>query len=135
MVTSGSSIPRSSEPVTRPRYAEKFRCIGPACEDSCCSGWAVHFDKGAWDRCRSLPAGELRSKVEGSLVRIETAFGVPASALQYAQVKLTESGDCPFLDAERLCQIQVEQGRRRFRSRALRTRECGTGSMGNGSRR
>ncbi|MFK3736293.1 flagellin lysine-N-methylase [Massilia sp. TN1-12] len=28
-----------------PRYTERFRCIGPACEDTCCAGWYIRIDK------------------------------------------------------------------------------------------
>src|ERR1035438_6632799 len=31
--------------LVRPEYAEKFHCIGPACEDSCCVGWRVEIDE------------------------------------------------------------------------------------------
>ena len=26
------------------RYMERFRCIGPECEDNCCYGWSVMVD-------------------------------------------------------------------------------------------
>lgn len=33
--------------LVRPAYADKFRCVGPACEDSCCVGWRVDLDQAA----------------------------------------------------------------------------------------
>jgi len=36
-----------------PRYMERFRCIGPACEDTCCAWWGISVDRRAYDRYRS----------------------------------------------------------------------------------
>ena len=32
-------------PALMPRYTERFRCIGSACEDTCCASWTIHIDK------------------------------------------------------------------------------------------
>ena len=37
-------------------YAERFRCIGSACEDTCCQGWSVPVDQAAYEKYSNLPA-------------------------------------------------------------------------------
>lgn len=48
----------------RPQYAKRFRCIGGACEDACCSGWAVTIDRSTYQKYESYATA-----VEGMLHR------------------------------------------------------------------
>lgn len=103
-------LPATHKSLT-PRYAEKFRCIGPACEDDCCHSWDITLDRPTYERYRALPAGPLRTIVDASvLLRTQT----PATAAQpdrfYGEVKLLPDGACPFLSADRLCRIHTELG-------------------------
>ena len=43
-----------------PRYVERFRCIGPSCEDTCCFGWPVHIDKKTYKAYRKESTPELK---------------------------------------------------------------------------
>jgi lysine-N-methylase len=44
-----------------------FRCIGSACEDTCCQGWNVLIDRGAFEN-QQLPAGPLRALIDASIL-------------------------------------------------------------------
>jgi lysine-N-methylase len=90
----------------RPEYSGQFRCIGPACEDSCCIGWGVYFDQAACEKYKQLPDGPLKVLIE-THVAPEPLGSLPA---RFARVQLTDVHACPFLNAEKLCQIQVEHG-------------------------
>ena len=95
--------------MVRPSYADGFRCIGPTCEDSCCAGWEVNIDKATYQKYQSTPAGPLRVLMDAHIVRTpEDPGGKNPST--FARVKLLPSMECPFHNAERLCQIQVELG-------------------------
>jgi lysine-N-methylase len=95
--------------LIRPEYAEKFRCIGPTCEDSCCVGWRVDIDQATYEKYQTIPAGPLRTLIDASIVRTpEGAEGSKPGA--FSQVKMGPSLQCPFQTAERLCRIQVEYG-------------------------
>jgi lysine-N-methylase len=95
--------------MMQPGYSKGFRCIGPACEDSCCIGWSVTIDEETYDKYQAIPAGPLRD-----LIQINVApqppnadgTGVP----RFAKVQMGADSLCPFLNAEKLCQIQVEYG-------------------------
>jgi lysine-N-methylase len=92
--------------LIRPEYAERFRCIGPACEDSCCQGWAVPVDQPTFEKYQSLPASPLRILLDESLERTPDS----PNPLHFARIKMQLSHECPFFTAERLCRIQAELG-------------------------
>jgi lysine-N-methylase len=92
-----------------PEYAGRFRCIGPACEDSCCVGWHVPIDEATYNKYQTIPAGPLRTLVDVHIVPLlPDEEGL--SPAQFARIQLTTERACPLLNAEKLCQIQVEQG-------------------------
>ncbi|MGA8672265.1 MAG: flagellin lysine-N-methylase [Terracidiphilus sp.] len=94
-----------------PEYTEGFRCIGPACEDSCCEQWTVHIDQTTFEKYRALPAGPLRTIIDENVLRTPeepTVPGEPAAA--FAQIRMTADAKCPMLSADGLCRIQIEHG-------------------------
>ena len=95
--------------AVRPEYAESFRCIGPECEDSCCVGWQVDIDEKTFKRYQSISPSPLRALIDANIVRAseDTGDKIPSA---FARVKLLPSGACPFHNADRLCQIQVDLG-------------------------
>lgn len=107
-----------STPIIRPSYADKFRCIGPACEDSCCIGWRVDIDQATFEKYQSIPAGPLRVLIDANIHPVPIQ-SIPDSNLhrdqqrnfaRFAQMKMTADNHCPFHNPDRLCQIQLEQG-------------------------
>lgn len=99
-------------PHNSPGYADSFRCIGGACEDTCCFGWTVPIDKETYEKYRSLPLGPLRTLVETSMLLTEdTAIkGLHASPATFAIIRMNGSNQCPMLSEDRLCRIQAEHG-------------------------
>lgn len=96
----------------RPDYSQDFRCIGPACEDSCCEEWTVHVDQSTFEKYQNLPAGPLRSLLDENVLRIPAPAqpGACSSATAFAQIRMNPSRKCPMLSADGLCQIQLEHG-------------------------
>jgi lysine-N-methylase len=103
-------LPQSK--LFQPAYAESFRCIGPACDDSCCEEWTVHVDRASFEKLRTLPAGPLRELVDENVLRTpgEGDTTESSAAGAFAQIRMTDSHQCPFRSGDRLCQIQTEQG-------------------------
>ena len=94
-----------------PEYSEGFRCIGPACEDSCCEQWTVHIDQTIFEKYQALPPGPLRTIIDENVLRTPeetTAPGGPAAA--FAQIRMTADAKCPLLSPDGLCRIQIEHG-------------------------
>lgn len=85
-------------------YAEAFRCIGSACEDTCCRGWSVPIDQATYERYRTH---QILKPFVGKLIVLNTNS---PSTTDYARMPLTMNGQCGFLDEERLCSIQRNLG-------------------------
>jgi lysine-N-methylase len=102
-----------SETSLRATYAARFRCIGSACEDTCCQGWNVPIDRATFDTYQILPAAPLPDLIRANLLRISKdgelgAAGLSTSA--FAIIKMNTDNQCPLLSEERLCRIQAELG-------------------------
>jgi lysine-N-methylase len=89
-----------------PQYVRRFKCIGGACEDSCCQGWQVPIDRTTYDRYRSCADPELLVSMTSNVTK-NRANPTPAN---YAKIKMSAELACPFLDTERLCSIQKKLG-------------------------
>jgi lysine-N-methylase len=114
-LASTSAIPARSP--GQPTYAERFRCIGSACEDTCCQGWSVPVDRAAWDKYQSLPQSPLRVLIDASLVPSGAdavagcrATSAAANPAVFATIRMNEQNQCPLLSDDHLCRIQSEVG-------------------------
>jgi len=93
-------------PVKRlqPRSYHAFRCIGAACEDTCCVGWIVNVDKPTYEAYQGSNDPELGPRLH-ELVTINTDS---TSDDNYARINLN-GPSCPFL-SEGWCAIQKKLG-------------------------
>ncbi len=96
----------------QPDYSDDFRCIGPACEDSCCEGWTVYVDQRAFEKYKSLPTGPLRTILDENILRTpaEAQANGDSAAATFAQIRMNTLHHCPLLTADGLCRIQAEHG-------------------------
>lgn len=90
-----------------PTYGARFKCIGAACEDTCCHGFAVPVDRRTYERYQNFQQPRLASLAQ-NFITLNPAPGAPDSL--YANLDLLPSGDCAFFTADRLCGIQIEDG-------------------------
>jgi lysine-N-methylase len=105
----------SQAPRIRTTYVDRFQCIGPACEDTCCQGWGIPIDRVAYEKYQNLPAGPLRTLIDESVVRTaEGADGAIGAELSnagiVAQIRMNGANLCPLLSQDRLCRIHEELG-------------------------
>jgi lysine-N-methylase len=94
--------------VTAPDYFPKFSCIGAACEDTCCSGWAVNIDRDTYHNYKSnkhkalAPIFKIAVKKDTSpRANNKNNFGI---------MQLKPDGACFFLEENQLCAIQKHLG-------------------------
>jgi lysine-N-methylase len=107
-----------SEPrAIRAEYSENFRCIGSACEDTCCQGWGLPIDQTTYEKYRALPASPLRNLIQIScLITPKGAVFTDGSgqtvreASVFAKIRMTPSNQCPMLSQNGLCRIHTELG-------------------------
>lgn len=94
---------RGEDAWLEPGFFKAFKCIGAACEDTCCEGWGVPVDRNTYEKYQNVSAGELGVKLK-QLVTIKDA----ASDSAYAAIQLNGSR-CSFL-ADGLCTIHAQLG-------------------------
>lgn len=93
-------------PALMPRYVERFRCLGPTCEDTCCASWPIHIDKKTYKAYRQDSAPELGKILSKSLVRTDNELGNVAYAVILPQ---GEEQKCPVMQ-DGLCGVHKELG-------------------------
>jgi len=69
----------------------------------------VYFDQAAYEKYQGIAAGPLRASIDVHVIR-QPAGEDGVSRAQFARVQMTPANVCPFLNAEKLCQIQAEHG-------------------------
>jgi lysine-N-methylase len=111
----GPCSPRHKERLVRtvklfrPHYAENFHCIGPACEDDCCTGWRVNVDQASYEKYSKMADSPLRPIMDQYLVRLDPPAAEKTPGV-FSYIRMLPNGPCPFLSAEKLCRIQLEHG-------------------------
>ncbi len=95
--------------VRLPRYLDRFRCTGTACEFDCCTGWSVDLDREAYLRIqRAMEGSEAeRAEFREGVKRHPAAKATPT---KFALTVLRPRGPCFFLDDARLCTLQARYG-------------------------
>lgn len=94
-------------PVTLvPHYMQEFACIGSACEDSCCVGWKVNIDEDTYKKYRQVRDADLTFRLQKRVTRNRST----PSEQNFAKIKMDKDGNCPMLNEEKLCSIQVKLG-------------------------
>jgi len=91
--------------VRQPEVFDRFRCIGAACEDTCCAGWGIVIDRETYAKYQNLPAHRIADRPLIDLVEISPAGSPPGD---YARFRMREAR-CPALH-EGLCSIQRTLG-------------------------
>jgi len=91
--------------VRQPKCFDHFRCIGAACEDTCCAGWGIVVDQQTYEKYQSLPARQIAGKDLSALVEF---YDARSSSRDYARFRLEEAV-CPALE-QGVCAIQQTLG-------------------------
>ena len=77
-----------------PDFYGRFCCKAGECRHSCCRGWEIDIDAATAARYRDW-LGELGERLCASMVQEQGVW----------HFMLTETGDCPFLRPDGLCQL------------------------------
>lgn len=98
------------QPNLTMRYMNRFSCIGPACEDTCCAGWRIDVDKAHYERL--LMTATFSSRPLASRMRAAIRVVPPAKKKERERymLKLHDNGDCVFLDEQGLCEVHKNFG-------------------------
>lgn len=90
-----------------PNAVARFQCIGGACEDTCCKGWAIFVDEPSYKK--------LKSAMHGRDERAEFASAVkrtrgPEGKDKFALLVMKDDQACSFLTKERTCSVHARYG-------------------------
>ncbi|MBB6632563.1 flagellin lysine-N-methylase [Cohnella thailandensis] len=97
----------TGETALMPDYMRDFKCIGSACEDTCCAGWRVSVDKDTFEKYKRVDHPELSKKFATELIETPLDQRKPHD---YARMNINSTtGNCGFLDGG-LCSIQAAIG-------------------------
>ena len=94
--------------ISVPDYYSKFKCIGPDCEDSCCTGWIVSVDRDTFHKYK-----HNRHKVLAPLFKLAVSRNTSPGADQqnnFGLMKMKRDGACYFLQEDKLCAIHNTLG-------------------------
>lgn len=89
-----------------PEFFYKFKCIGSACENTCCGGWEIMIDKNTYFEYKKSKKKEFNKLINNSIEINENA----QYDSQYAKIKLNNKKECQLLDDNKLCTIHKELG-------------------------
>jgi lysine-N-methylase len=90
--------------VMTPKFASDFACVGSECESHCCNSWDVGINKKAYKALKKHGDIEIR-QLAASTFKLTRQ-----SENEYANIKMSENGDCPILDKNNLCTIHKKCG-------------------------
>jgi len=90
-------------------YMTQFKCLGSACDDTCCSGWTIPIDE---ENYHDLEKTMKPSKAENEkfLEAIELQPEAERKPSFYASLRMREDEFCPFLSEDKLCYIHSRYG-------------------------
>ncbi len=83
----------------KPEFFEEFKCKASECRNTCCKGWEIDIDPISLNRYLNYE-GEFGKKMKDSITFQDEEFCF----------KTDESGRCPFLRKDGLCEIIIEKG-------------------------
>lgn len=86
-----------------PNYYSKFRCLAGDCPHTCCAWWEVPVDGESAAFYRTVP-GELGERLRAALTADEDGDAC----------FLLTGGQCPFLNEDGLCSLQLQWGEERI---------------------
>lgn len=88
-----------------PQYVKDFKCIGGACEDTCCAGWRVDIDEESYKKYKRVSDYDIKKKLEKNITRNRSN----PNKHKAAKMKL-QNNRCSFLTEEALCELQMKLG-------------------------
>jgi len=87
-------------------HVQSFHCIGGDCPDTCCQGWRVDIDKGAFDLYQRMTDPKFGPALREAVVP-NTDRQTPEA---YATLKMNRDGKCPLLTGDGLCSVHKDLG-------------------------
>lgn len=91
-------------------YLPEFTCLGGECEDTCCKDWDIWFDQAHYQLLKETIENHGGEQADKFSQYIQFNEAEAASEHNYAQLKLSKDGSCPFLRADGWCELHTQFG-------------------------
>lgn len=85
--------------LRKPVYYDAFKCIGSACQDTCCAGWEIEIDECTAKRYHDV-TGTMGERLRANITETD----------EEVYFNLCEGKRCPFLNQENLCDLIIHVG-------------------------
>ena len=95
--------------LLRPTFADRFRCIGSDCEETCCQEWNVPIDQATYEKYQNLPDVPLSALIKASVSGPEEGAEPPKPSA-YGKIRMNADNRCPMLSESNLCRVHSECG-------------------------
>lgn len=101
------------------RALTRFRCAAERCEDSCCHGWRVSLRQEDAERLVQISSHHVTIDPDESAANdagptastwLDEHVDLNATGTTHGALRRRADGDCSFLQADRLCELQREHG-------------------------
>ncbi len=91
-----------------PNYYKDFHCLAASCQDDCCHGWRIEFDKKDYLALRRKDTSkEFTQRLDMAVRRLR---GNEIHDYMYAKFQLNTEKYCPLQDPDGLCSLQKNCG-------------------------
>lgn len=91
-------------------YLPGFACLGGDCEDTCCKDWDIGFDQPHYQLLKETIESHGGDQAQKFSRYIKLNDGDTASDQNFARLKLSAGGRCPFLSADSWCELHQQFG-------------------------
>jgi len=90
--------------ILEPIFFSEFKCTGSECRDHCCKGWDINLDKATVNKYLKSKAIDIKSLATDNIITTKKSYA------NWGKIKLSQTGNCAFLDENRLCNIHKKLG-------------------------
>ncbi|MEF9983883.1 MAG: flagellin lysine-N-methylase [Oscillospiraceae bacterium] len=93
--------------IFKPSFYDDFQCKAAKCRNTCCAGWKITIGKTDYFKALNASKGlKINEDVKRAYQRNKKA----ENDSMYAKMQLNDNGDCPFLDENSMCRLQLACG-------------------------
>lgn len=96
--------------VLMPAYYKDFHCLMEACQDTCCAGWKIEFNKKDYLAIKRAVEDTKDKELKDLCARSVMRLREKEHDGQYAEFPMNEAGQCGFFREDGLCALQLGCG-------------------------
>ncbi len=96
-----------------PKFYQGFQCIGPECENDCCSQWNISIDRATYHNLSRSSDIKVKQIIDNQTVPAINNL-IDSTPMQqstsFKNFVLNDKGQCPMLESDGLCYLHKNHG-------------------------